>query len=206
MITVHSQELFVTSVAKAMIYDFNKEKLVEHIMNLEKTADSNKRSNAGGFQSINFDHQTFDTPYAEQLIMGQIMEVLHQVAEAWGFPKSKNISYWYNVNRKYNYNHTHYHQLSLLSGVIYLKVPKDSGRIMFTRANSESDRMDFITTYQFETSTMCPDNPNINVVNWEVPRENLLLVFPGHLEHYVEQNLTTDVDDSRISISFNYFI
>jgi hypothetical protein len=93
-----------------------------------------------------------------------------------------------------------------LSGVIYLKVPKNSGRIAFTRANSDADRMDFITTYQYETSDMCPNNPNINVVNWVEPQENLLVIFPGHLEHYVEQNLTTDDDDSRISLSFNYFI
>jgi uncharacterized protein (TIGR02466 family) len=206
MITVQSHPLFVTSIAKTMIYDFNKVSLIENILNLEKNIESARRSNAGGWQSPHYDNRKFDNPYAADLFQNNIIPILDQTAEAWGYPKTKNLSYWYNLNRRYNYNQPHYHPHALLSGVIYLKVPANSGKLTFLRATTEQDRMDFITTYQFETNDLCPDNPNINVLHWEQPQENLLILFPGHLEHHVEQNLTSDVDDLRISLSFNYFL
>jgi uncharacterized protein (TIGR02466 family) len=206
MITVQNIPIFVTAIAKAMVYNFEKASLINHILHLEKTTQSSSRSNAGGWQSFHYDHTKYDNPYAAELMTDNILPVLDQIAESWGFPKTKNLSYWYNVNRRYNYNHSHYHPQALLSGVIYLKVPTMSGRISFTRAASEADRMSFITAYQLESNNLCPDNPNINVGQWEVPQENLMIIFPGHLEHHVEQNQCPDPDDVRISISFNYFL
>ena len=206
MITEQNIPIFMSSIAKAMVYNFEKEKLVNHILYLEKTTPSASRSNAGGWQSFHYDHTKYDNPHAAELMMDSILPVLDQIAESWGFPKTKNLSYWYNVNRRYNYNHSHYHPQALLSGVIYLKVPTMSGRISFTRAASEADRMSFITAYQLESDNLCPDNPNINVGQWEVPQENLMIIFPGHLEHHVEQNQCPDPDNVRISISFNYFL
>ncbi len=206
MIALQTQPIFVSSIAKAMIYGFDKSNLITSILDLEKTAPSNQRSNAGGWQSPNFDNKKFDNPYVAQLLQDFVIPAFHEIAEAWGFPKAKNLSYWYNINRRYNYNHAHYHPNALLSGVIYLKIPRDSGKITFLRSTNESDRMDFISTYQFETSELCPDNPNVNVLHWEYPQENLLIIFPGHLQHQVEQNVSPDADNVRISLSFNYFL
>jgi len=206
MITVQNIPIFISSIAKAIIHSFEREKLVNYIFELEKSSPSAARSNAGGWQSYHYDNRAYDNPYVAELMNENILPVLDQIAESWGYPKTKKLSYWYNVNRRHNYNHSHYHPQAILSGVIYLKVPKMSGRISFTRAASEADRMAFITAYQLETDNLCPDNPNINVGQWEVPQENLMIIFPGHLEHHVEQNLCPDPDDARISISFNYFL
>jgi len=206
MITVHSIPLFQSSIAFARVVGFDKISLISEILKLESVSTSNQRSNAGGFQSTNFDMNTFDNPYVSEMFNDFILPVLDQVADSWGFPRTKNLSYWYNVNRRYNYNHTHYHPMAILSGVIYLKVPTNSGNITFTRAGSEADRMDFLTSWQLETNQLVADTPNANIMHSKVPEENLLIVFPGHLEHYVEQNLTKDTDDSRISVSFNYFL
>jgi len=206
MITVQNIPIFISSIAKALVYNFEKESLVNHILHLEKTIPTTSRSNAGGWQSLHYDNFAYDNPYAADLINENILPVLDQISDSWGFPKTKKISYWYNVNRRYNYNHTHYHPQALLSGVIYLKVPIQSGRISFDRAASEADRMDFITGYQLDTDHRCPDNANINTGHWEVPQENLMIIFPGHLEHHVEQNNCPHDDDARISMSFNYFL
>jgi uncharacterized protein (TIGR02466 family) len=206
MITVQSVPLFQTSVVWTKIFGFEKTKLIQEILKLENVSDGNVRSNAGGWQSTNYDMNGFDNPYAAELFRDSIFPILDHTADSWGFPRTKNLSYWYNVNRKYNYNHTHYHPLAILSGVIYLKVPRNSGKITFTRAGSEADRMDFLTAWQFETNQLVADNPNANVTHSKEPEENLLIIFPGHLEHYVEQNLTNDSDDARISVSFNYFL
>jgi len=37
------------------------------------------------------------------------------------------------------------------------------------------------------------------------PEEGKLIIFPGHLNHLVEQNNTEDERDERISISFNFY-
>jgi uncharacterized protein (TIGR02466 family) len=206
MIDLYSQPLFVSSIAKAVVHSFDKPKLIETIFQLEKTVPSAHRSNAGGWQSPHYDHTTIDNPYVFELIQDNIMPALHEVAGSWGYPTSKNLSYWYNVNRRSNYNQSHYHPGALLSGVIYLKVPSHSGNIVFIRSSNEADRMDFITEYQLTNNIICPDNSNINVLHWEVPQENLLIIFPGHLQHQVDQNISTDKDDARISLSFNYFL
>ena len=206
MITVQTIPLFQTSVAYGKILGFDKKNLVNEVLKLEKNAPSNLRSNAGGFQSLAVDINVPDNQYVSELFNDIIAPILNEVAVSWGFPIAKNLTYWYNVNRRYNYNHSHYHPQAILSGVLYLKVPTNSGKIVFTRADSESDRLDFLTSWQHEHNQLVLDSPNTNVLHSKEPEENLLIVFPGHLEHYVEQNLTEDLDDARISISFNYFL
>lgn len=206
MVNITSDVLFTTSVARGYIYEYDRENLVKIILDKEKSDSSNKRSNAGGWQSFHCDNSKFDNIYVEALFNTQIMPILDSVADAWAFPKTPNLSYWYNVNRKGNYNHAHYHPGAVLSGVFYIKIPKDSGRIMFLRAASESDRMDFLTQWQVEKNITLSGGSDLNVMYEHVPEENLLLIFPGHLEHYVSQNNTPDLDDARISISFNYFL
>ncbi len=206
-ITVHSQPLFVTSLAITKLNNYNREKVIENILDLEKNTKSSLKSNAGGWQSQPYNYTNYDNIFTQQLFDDNINPVLKQISYDWGFHiKTSGLSYWYNVNRKYNYNHQHYHPTSVLSGVLYLKVPSNSGRIVFLRAPSEADRMDFLTAYQSNNDCFFPDNSHSNTIHYKVPEENLLFIFPSHLEHYVEQNLTADKDDIRISLSFNYFI
>jgi uncharacterized protein (TIGR02466 family) len=128
-----------------------------------------------------------------------------KIINSWAMPKElSNYSYWYNVNRRYNYNSAHMHPDSYLSGVYYVKVPADSGRIVFDRPQTEADRMAFQTQW-FLHNSITVDNPRINTEHWFVPEEGMLLMFPGHLTHGVEQNLSTDEDDRRISLSFNLY-
>lgn len=205
MLKVITDPIFTTSLATTMVYDFNKSQLVDHILNLEKTAPSNARSNAGGWQSLHCDQLTYDTPMMQELVNTQILPIFQSVSQSWGYPVANNVSYWYNVNRKYNYNQAHYHPQCLLSGVLYIKVPSNSGKITFMRASSEADRMDFLSQWQMDHGEL-PTTPNISVQHWSHPVENLLAIFPAHLEHLVGQNNTLDADDARISIAFNYFL
>lgn len=206
MMNITSDVLFSTSVAKGYIYDYDRDSIIKHILDKEKTDNSNRRSNAGGWQSFHCDNSNYDNIYTGALFNTQIVPILDSVAQAWGFPTTPNVSYWYNVNRRGNYNHQHYHPQSVLSGVFYLKIPNNSGRIMFLRAASEGDRMDYLTQWQQDNGLDLSGSVNTNVMYEVVPEENLLLIFPGHLEHYVSQNNSTDKDDARISLSFNYFL
>ena len=82
--------------------------------------------------------------------------------------------------------------------------PKNSGNIMFLRSQVEADRLNFISEILFANNTDI-DTPHLFTEYRMVPQEGLLLLFPGHLSHYVEQNNTEESDDRRISLSFNFF-
>ena len=101
-------------------------------------------------------------------------------------------SYWCNINYYGSFNKPHTHSGSILSGVYYIKVPKNSGNLIF-----EHNPLSTATTYQ--------NIKNYNQYNsstWTcIPKENLCILFPSYLSHYVEPNLNKK---ERISISFNY--
>jgi hypothetical protein len=81
----------MSSIAKAIVYNFEKEKLVNQILSLEKTLPSASRSNAGGWQSQHFDNKKYDNPYVAELMNENILPVLDQIADSWGFPKTTNL-------------------------------------------------------------------------------------------------------------------
>lgn len=152
-----------------------------------------KVSNSGGWQS-----QTLNIPHDDCIkslldnIARNVIDVFHHIKL---HSEKFKISYWVNVNNKYNYNQSHDHIANniLYSGVYYVKVPSNSGGIVF-----ENPRESFLTGVQFSDY-----NPENNA-RYTIPaKENELLLFSSDLKHFVEQNLTEDEDDRRISISFN---
>ena len=89
---------------------------------------------------------------------------------------------WANINDKYNYNAHHTHE-GILSGVFYLHVPENSGRLILVDPAVRNH------------------NSVIKNSNYGIKPERLAcIVFPSWLEHYVEPNQS---DEYRISISFN---
>ena len=89
-------------------------------------------------------------------------------------------SLWINILSFTNFNTLHTHGEngdSHYSGVIYLKVPPNSGNIVF-------------------------NNPLSISQNYPItPLEGDIFFFPSFLPHYVEPNLS---QEDRISISFNF--
>lgn len=163
-----------------------------------------QKSNVGGFQSTDFKSPNYDNRHTKILFENFIIPCAQKVKDTWSIPCQMNdVSYWYNINNKWTFNREHIHNGAFLSGVIYLKVPNNSGRIVFTRSTNEYDRMWHIQK-ELSLNNLSIDNPEINTEHWFNPTPGLLLLFPGHVTHYVEQNKTEDLDDERISISFNF--
>tara|TARA_B100000287_G_scaffold258541_1_gene243063 strand:- start:565 stop:1182 length:618 start_codon:yes stop_codon:yes gene_type:complete len=104
---------------------------------------------------------------------------------------------WVNRNPKgaSNSRHTHmtYNKPILLSGVYYVKVPENSGRIRFydPRMISLVNPPDYDYYY---------DGAQYNFLN---PQEDMIIMFPSWFEHDVEENKS---DEERISIGFNIFV
>ena len=99
---------------------------------------------------------------------------------------------WVNLNKKGDWNTIHQHGNYHLSGVYYVKVPKNCGQLVFrdprpgaignTCLNKRFDRGEF---------------RKINIV------EGLLMLWPNYLDHFVEPSQT---DEERISISFDVIV
>lgn len=100
---------------------------------------------------------------------------------------------WINISPKGAYNIPHVHPHSFLSGVFYIKTPKDCGRIWFIHP-SDCIEYDWKKEYWevFDIS-----NAPIQYLTVQPKR---LYLFPSWLKHGVEQNKS---EEDRISISFN---
>lgn len=165
--------------------------LLDKILEI-RDKDSNKnikKSNRGGWQSEPFSESSnffmIDT-------ITQIKDKIKKVYTELGISKNPDIkNYWFNCNLKGDYNKTHVHPYSFVSAVLYLSTSTDCGNIIFERPDQFENFIDDI-------SVLTKENYKTFYI---IPKNNLLVVFPSYLPHYVEKN---NSDHSRISVSFNF--
>ena len=99
---------------------------------------------------------------------------------------------WVNVNKRGDWNTIHQHGSYHLAGTYYVKVPKDSGRLVFRDPRSSAMSNLFMLN-RFDKGEF----KNINLI------EGLLMIWPSYLDHFVEPSQT---DEERISISFDVIV
>ena len=144
-----------------------------------------KKSNRGGWQS--------------KLLppTGELEPLSFEISE---FCKSINLGIneivipqmWINVNKKNDWNAIHSHGQYNLSGTYYVKVPKDSGQIVFRDPRpSAISNLFMVNTF---------DKGEFRKVK---TIEGLLILFPSYLDHFVEPS---NADEDRISISFDVVV
>tara|TARA_R100000005_G_C4970211_1_gene183485 strand:- start:638 stop:1207 length:570 start_codon:yes stop_codon:yes gene_type:complete len=147
-----------------------------------------KLSNNGGYQSkvLNFKKVKF--------LFDKINAPVSEYCKKINF-KGELIyaNSWVNVNLKKDFNRLHDHPHSFLSGVLYFKVPKKSGRIVFE--NPAWWLRSFWPHEAFKTRGIYTSGEWVFDVE-----ESMLILFPSFLRHYVEPNET---NEERISFSFN---
>lgn len=118
----------------------------------------------------------------------------------WEPGKWANRGYWLNVNYKGSFNPPHIHPGSTYSGVYYVQMPPNAGKIHFLdprpahrclapEIDSKYGENWFRTHNKYDSS----------VFSYE-PVEGKVVVFPSWLMHYVDPNPTEGV---RISLAFN---
>jgi len=184
---------FRTSIFSTNI-EFDPAPIISKIKEIQDSTPSLEFSNRGGWQSPTY---KFESLSSELAVVNPIFDVIGnemvKLYEVYGIDRPVNLlNFWFNVNKRYNYNVSHTHQFSFFSGAVYFKVPKNSGNIVFERP----DNSKFVL-------------PGVqNDRNWSAyyidPTVINTVVFPSYLSHHVEQNLTEDEDDERISMAFNF--
>lgn len=170
-----------------------KNDLISWIYEFQKTDEGTIKSNRGGWQSKE-DHFYFDPSFARYYDY-----IVRHILSSTPFPNTKVIlsNMWININRKGDYNASHDHPRSLLSGVFWVKTPKDCGGIVF------ESPMEFNYSFLYEKAHPQLKELNFNNSKHFSPLEGSILLFPSNLRHHVEPNQS---EEDRISIAFNLFL
>ena len=183
----------LTTLFKSQIYHVNDLKeninslILKRLEEEKKLNYKNQKSNVGGFQTkiLPMDNEL-------KLFIGEHVSIYlknFKLKKECKYLDVDIASFWINENNNLNYNilHTHIGSGVDLSGVYYVKCPKNSGNICFYNSNHEGTSLANI----FE---------GFNEYNSVNVNEGDLILFPSSFKHMVEPNLS---NESRISISFN---
>jgi len=171
----------------------NIDELVQYAHQESKISEGVKKSNAGGWQSFD-DYHGVDNPISK-VIHSYLQEYFNNREIFSKNSSMKMTSMWFNINNPGDYNHSHNHPGCDLSGVLWLKVPKDSGNIVFESPNSFTQSR-LLGAY----SQKFKDELTLHDWFYMQPQVGLLILFPSHLNHSVTKN---NSDEDRISVAFN---
>ena len=166
------------------------DELIDYVYKMrEKDPIGNTISNRSGWQS-----SPFEIVNEDDVLQSFLINCLSEFP-----PIKKSIKLfataWININPPNAFNMKHNHPTNDLAGVLWIKAPKDCGNIVFDSPNSfaisreiDSYNEDFKKDICYFHSYYFP------------PIEGRIIVFPSHLEHYVDFNKS---NEDRISVSFN---
>ena len=171
-------------------FDNNKDKLVKYAYDLKKIQpDGVNHSNRGGWQSNSFTLVSEKDEIHNTLIgiIGSIPTIKPEI--------DMEITSWFNINSPESYNDKHCHPNSDLAGVLWVKIPENSGDLIF---NSPYEYNSFIEMHSY-TDDLVKESKYYHTYKYP-PREGCILIFPAHLQHRVKKN---ESNEDRVSISFN---
>lgn len=187
------QSIFPSMVWSTLFDDreeFNKNLLQQIYKLKEDNPQGVANTNIRGWQSPN-DIQTLE---AFKDINLRIIQVCQAIGQSQHFAPGLTFKHqaWVNINPPGASNKIHYHANCHFSGIYYisLKAP-ECGSIFFRDPRVASRMMTFPATQPTEFTS--------EEVRMK-PEEGRMYVFPGWLEHGVEENKS---DQDRISIAFN---
>ena len=170
----------------------NTQSLIDYAYELKNESKGRVISNVSGWQSSDLD---IKLPVFDELknTINKFAQDLHEYIDLKKDRLNILDNLWFNINSKGSSNRPHTHPGSVFSGVFYLKVPKNSGRIVFTNPNK-------LNEYHFDKDRVNSFNDYTSSYRWYEPKQSKLIMFPANLEHYVEGHTA---DEDRISIAFN---
>lgn len=192
---MNKEKYIKTDIFKYELYqtilDVDVEDIKKYCLNLKNKNKGRIRSNLNGWQSEDLKI----IPESLQKLKELIELNLNIFAKHLHINKKLYLeNIWVNISEYKDSNVNHIHPNSVLSGVFYLDVSEDTGSLHFY--NPAQFLMDYVLNGNVNKYA------ETNSCTWTVdPICNLLLLFPGWLEHSVGPNLNKK--RKRISLSFN---
>ena len=174
-------------------FDKIKYDLIDYAYELKKlTSKSLQNSNRGGWHS-----KTFVVKKGTTLLNTFLIDALSGFFEYEIIDKSNifNLVAWVLINKPNSYNVSDDHPGVDLSGVLWVKTPKNSGNIVFESPYTWSGDSE-INSYTEDFKKL---NKQYQCHYFE-PREGSLLIFPPYIKHSVSENKS---NEDRISVPFN---
>ena len=168
--------------------DFDLEYLKEYAEKNKNKYESRQKSNVGGYQ-------TPDLPFDNNIIklFQKILFFAQEYAKDYKFNNKLYVdNFWINFNKTSSSNMLHTHPNSQISGVYYIQVPENSGKIKFLR---NDDLLEYHFDGKCKEVTLLT-NSNVAFK----PEPNMYILFPSNMKHCVETN---NSKFDRISLSFN---
>ena len=149
-----------------------------------------ENTNVRGWQSPN---NVQNLPEFEPLNL-RILQVCQRISESQHFHPDLVLQHeaWININPPGASNKIHFHANCHFSGIYYISLkPPECGSIFFRDPRVASRMLTYPTTQPTEFTS---DEVRMD------PEAGRMYVFPGWLEHGVEENRS---DQDRVSIAFN---
>ena len=165
-------------------------KLEQYAYQQEKHKPGRHVSNIGGYQTPYISIE--EEPLYKELI-DLLIPKIRSVIYTMNYHSHKQITIlqcWVNINRKGHLNLPHIHSNTDFAGVYFIKT--DSNIPIGFR---NSDLM--VREYHYRYTDYNEYNAENHIY---YPKDNDFIMFPSHIEHWVDEN-TTDIP--RISLSFN---
>ena len=190
--------LFPTPVYWKMVKD--PKKLNKYLFPLikawSKKDKSLEKTNSGGGW-----HSPVDMNFKKEYkpLIDQLFTMQQEIFKDYGMKDKPGLgNMWSNINYPGSYNKQHIHPNSHWSGVYYVKVPKNSGRL-------------FVEDPRAGPNHILPRRvKGIPRALWRVvvypAIEGQMIMFPAWLPHGVEINESTEKGEKgwRVSVSFNF--
>jgi uncharacterized protein (TIGR02466 family) len=180
--------IFSDSIIFSEIKDNELDEIILRI--LKEKEDTNQgvlKSNKKGFQT-----DTIDNFYLSKTFTKKAGECLKENYNTHKKTTITLLNLWINKNYKKSYNFPHIHPKSNFSGVYYVSVSKEAGKLIFLRNDKT---VEFTDNHVYFKET---DFYNAYEVQ---PKNNMFVLFSAHLNHMVEPHYD---DKPRISVSFNF--
>jgi len=197
---INTFHLFPTPIWKINILEeLNKQNLsIKNIINeclkikLEDKGRSISNIGEQAYQSNNLNFLKYKSTNLVQLIK-MINNISQTIYENTWKGKINIDNAWININGPKSFNVFHHHPNSVLSGCVYLKVPKDSGCLVIGKRQTDC--------FIYSTYGDIKQNSDFTfeIVNFK-PEIGDVFIFPSHVEHAVEENKSKE---NRISLAFN---
>lgn len=189
---VHTEHLWYTPLWHTTVEHFRKHPTrvtfnedMESWIKEEMKKESRVKSNRGGWQSDLIEPKPDG-------VFSPLIDEIYEMMKALPIQMNKGIwipQLWVNVNKRHDYNLIHQHGQYVISGTYYVKVPKDSGRIIF-----RDPRPGAIGNYRLNTDI------DKGEFRHYTPVDGTLMLWPSYLDHMVEPS---NSNKERISISFD---